>query len=124
MPKVKAECWLVAPAQRIKCLGWSANPGSRWGVVRLRGDAKQPWVMRHLRSGQAIGSLLPPRKVSLAEQLAVCAALDACSEDFACFDALPLVGPDYNGPAPQFASGDVPVGMVGRMMDVAREALV
>lgn len=126
MSKVKASCWSKCnDGAKRQSLGWSASRGSRWGVVRLFGSVNQPWVLRHLRSGQSIVSLLPAvrGKIALDQLVKVCAALDACGLDFGPFDALPLVGPDYDGPAPFFAPGAVPEGFVDQMQTVAREAL-
>jgi hypothetical protein len=85
-------------AARLTVQGYRPTDSSRFAVVRL--NSKAPWDLIHVRSGMSVGSLLPAlsRPLGRDDKLAVAAAFEAQTHlDWAPFDSLEQIGPDFNG---------------------------
>jgi hypothetical protein len=70
--------------------GYKASERSRFAVVRASDESI--WMLIHIRSGGGLESTLPalPRRLTLADKLAVAAAWDAVTHlDWSAFDDLP-----------------------------------
>jgi hypothetical protein len=105
MAKRLAVTVLLAPATiyqhaAVSSEGYAPAADARFAVVRAAGRSDGPWVLVHRRSGMLVESLLPPRKFSRTDKLAVAAAFHACTHlDWTPFDAIPQVSEgDLKGP--------------------------
>lgn len=88
---------------------------SRFAVAKVTDKA---WDLRHIKSGLSIGSLLPPRKLSVNEMLGVVRAIEAHTElDLSHLDSAAF-GKGFDPAKPP------PTALIETMRTIAAAALV